>query len=93
MFDASIGLFDDPPSKKGTRFIQAVHDSFDNSHYLMFDAVERTFYSFANTPKFRKVCQALDVMNDIGYKFVDDKIKELDKMATRKDESQEIKGK
>lgn len=91
VFDARIGLFDDPPSEQGTRFVQAVHDFFDNSHYLMFDAVERTLYSFANTPKFRKVCQALDVMNDIGSKFVDDKIKELDKMATRKDESQEIK--
>jgi len=91
VFDARIGLFDDPPSEQGTRFIQAVHDFFDNSHYLMMDVVERTLYSFAETPKFRKICQALDVTHEIGYKFVDDKIKELANMATRKDESQEIK--
>ena len=93
MFDARIGLFDDPPSEQGTRFIQAVHGFFDYGHYLMMDVVERTLYSFADTPKFRKVCQSLDVMYEISNKFVDDKIKELDKMASRKDKSQETKGK
>ena len=93
MFDARIGLLDDPPSEQGTRFIQAVHDFFDNSHYLMMDVLERTLYSFVETPKFKRICQALDVTHEIGYKFVDDKIKELANMATRKDESQEIKGK
>ena len=93
VFDTRVGLYDDPPNPEATRFIQCVHDFFENGHHLLLAPLEKKLLPYVDTPSFKRICKALDEMYEIGGMLVNRKIKELQEMANKKDDSQETEGK
>ena len=86
-------MYDDPPNPEATRFIQCVHEFFENGHHLLFALVERKLLPYVDTPSFKRMCKALDEVNEIGAMLVNRKIKELREMDNKQDDSQETGGK
>ena len=86
-------MYEDPPNPEATRFIQSVHDFFENGHHLLFALVEKKLLPYVDTPSFKRMCKAADEINEIGGMLVNRKIKELQEMANKQDNSQEAEGK
>ena len=55
--------------------------------------MEKKLLPYVDTPSFKRVCKAMDELNEIGAMFVNRKIKELQEMANKQDDSQETEGK
>ena len=55
--------------------------------------MEKKLSPYMDTPSFKRVCKALDEMNEIVAVLVNRKIKELQEMANKQDDSQETEGK
>jgi len=91
VFDTRVGLYEDPPNEEATRFIQAVHEFFESGHNLLFAIVEKKLLPYVDTPSFKRVCKASDTINELGAKFLNKKIEELEVMADRQDDSKETK--
>ncbi|XP_031571785.1 uncharacterized protein LOC116305923 [Actinia tenebrosa] len=76
VFDARIGLYEDPPKEEPQRFIQSVHDLFHYTQQIMF-GFENYLFKYFDTPSWKKLCKAQDIAIEIGQKYVDKKIAEL----------------
>lgn len=76
VFDARIGLYEDPPREEPQRFIQSVHDFFHYTQKIMF-GFESFLSKHFDTPSWKKLCEAQDIAIEIGQKYVDKKIVEL----------------
>ena len=92
VFDTRIGLYNDPPNEEAVRFIQAVEDMFICLGVLLLGFVEKNLLPYMDTPSFKKLSKSLDIQTEIGMMFIDKKIKELEEMANRDDQSQENQG-
>ena len=86
-------MYEDPRNPEAARFIQCIHDFFENGHHLLFALVERKLLPYVDTPSFKRVCKALNEVNEIGAMLVNRKIKDLREMANKQDDSQETEGK
>ena len=94
VFDARVGLYDDPPSEEAMRFVEAVHDVFKYLHIFVFGIVEKSLFSYVDTPSVKKLSRAEDTIEEVTKGFIDKKFKELEEMAKRgTDHSHESKGK
>ena len=93
VFDTRIGLYDDPPNEEAVKFIQAVDDMFMCLHIFVLGFVEKNLLPYIDTPSFKKLSKSLEIQNEIGMKFINKKVKELEDMAHRDDRSQENQGK
>ncbi|KAK3747136.1 hypothetical protein QZH41_015124 [Actinostola sp. cb2023] len=76
VFDARIGLYEDPPRNEPLRFIKAVNDLFECLHNLEVGP-EKMFFTKFNTPSFKKLCQAIDVIRASAQIYMDVKREEL----------------
>ena len=94
VFDARVGLYNDPPSEEALRFIGSIHDAFQSLHVFFFGIVEKKLFQYMNTPNFVKLERALDTSFEIGRGYIDRKMKDLEEMAHKgSDDSQESEGK
>ena len=94
VFDARVGLYDDPPSERAMRFIEAVHEVFKCLHIFFFGIVEKSLCSYVDTPSVKRLSRALGTIEEITRWFVDMKVKELEEMAKKgTDHSHESEGK
>ena len=80
VFDARVGLYDDPQNKDAVDMIHATLETFACWGKLV-TGWESVLFRFATTPSYRKFCKAQDTMLAIGQKFVDNKVMELNNMA------------
>lgn len=83
VFNARIGLYTDPPNKEALRFIQAVHDLFESLHVFVFGIVEKNLFQYVNTPNFVILSKATDVLNEIGWYYIDKNMQDLEEMAQK----------
>ncbi|XP_015780625.1 PREDICTED: cytochrome P450 27C1-like [Acropora digitifera] len=86
-FDTRLGLYSDPPSPEGLKFIAAVHDFFDLSQKLLLSIPSNLMRPYMDTPALKKFFTAADEILDIGEVFVNRKIKELEEMSNKGIES------
>ena len=86
-FDTRLGLYSDPPSPEGLKFIAAVHDFFDLSQKLLLSIPSNLMRPYMDTPALKKFFTAADEILDIGEVFVNRKMKELEEMSNKGIES------
>ena len=53
-FDTRLGLYSDPPSPEGLKFIAAVHDFFDLSQKLLLSIPSNLMRPYMDTPALKK---------------------------------------
>lgn len=81
-FDTRLGLYSDPPSPEGLKFIAVVHDFLDLSQKLLFSIPSNLLRPYMDTPALKKLFKAGDEILDIGEVFIDRKMKELKEMTS-----------
>lgn len=79
-FDLRVGLYDDPPNKDTVKMVEATLDVFTLAGKLN-RGWESLLLGFVKTPTVKKFYAAQDLSLSIGQSIVDNKIKELNKMA------------
>ena len=78
-FDTRLGLYQDPPNKKGVHFINTVRKRFELSQQLTFNPVGKVASQYFETPTLKKFLKASDDLFDIGQDLVKQKLRELKK--------------
>ena len=78
-FDTRLGLYQDPPNKKGVHFINTVRKRFELSQQLTFNPVGNVASQYFETPTLKKFLKASDDLFDIGQDLVKQKLRELKK--------------
>ena len=76
-FDTRLGLYEDPPNKKGVHFINTVRKRFELSQQLTFNPVGKVASQYFETPTLKKFLKASDDLFDIGQDLVKQKLREL----------------
>ena len=76
-FDTRLGLYQDPPNKKGVHFINTVRKRFELSQQLTFNPVGKVASQYFETPTLKKFLKASDDLFDIGEDLVKQKLREL----------------
>lgn len=76
VFDSRIGLYEDPPQRDPMRFIKAVESLLESTQQVEL-GFENFLYNHFNTPSWKKLCEAQEVIIEIGQKYVDMKIETL----------------
>ena len=76
-FDTRLGLYQDPPNKKGVHFINTVRKRFELSQQLTFNPVGKVASQYFQTPTLKKFLKASDDLFDIGEDLVKQKLREL----------------
>ena len=87
VFDVRIGLYNDPPKEEPLGFIEAVHDIFHYTQKLEL-GFDKFLLKFVDTTSFKKVQEAIDIILDIGQKYVDDKMEQLSEQGDTFHENQ-----
>jgi hypothetical protein len=92
VFDEKVGLYENPPREEPQRLIEAIHDFFHYTQQIEF-GFENFLFKYFDTPSWKKLCDAQDVVIGIGQKYVDKKITELkEKLDHNPEELLEEKG-
>ena len=91
VLDTRIGLYNDPPSEEAMRLIQSVDDLFKYMQILFFGFLEKNLLPYMDTPSFKKLSKAVDIMDEMLALFIFKKIKKLEEMA-KLDDFQENQG-
>ena len=82
-FDTRLGLYQDPPNKKGVHFINTVRKRFELSQQLTVNPVGKVASQYFETPTLKKFLKASDDLFDIGQDLVNQTRMELKKEAEK----------
>ncbi|XP_068713683.1 cytochrome P450 27C1-like [Montipora foliosa] len=80
-FNTRLGLYQDSPPEKATKFIEAVDSFIVQSQKISMSSVSTFLRRYIDTPALKKFFKACDEIVEIGEYFIKNKMEELKEMT------------
>jgi len=83
VFDARLGLYENPPNEQGMTFIQALHSYLEHPQKLIFNPISKISSQYFETPTLKKFLNSADILYGTGKELVNRRRAELEEMAEK----------
>ena len=83
VFDARLGLYENPPNEQGMTFIQALHSYMEHSQKLVFNPISKISSQYFETPTLKTFLNSADILYGTGKELVNRRRAELEEMAEK----------